>query len=365
MPDQSLRTAGIAVSALFVLFSLDRIRRRFARAVPGLPVPGTPRFEKLNAGDKKQLLELYPENVLPSSNYASLSNGKTHYFLFRGGQAVDPLSAPDPADGGLLVLIHGFSTPVPPYKETLLEISKRSPNLLVLAYDLFGRGRSDGASGGRYDMQLYLDQINQLFGSIPRLTKQVQVGFTLIGVSMGGSIATNYAARNPTKVRRLVLVAPAGLIEARGGLKLVQTPVLGQLLVDYFGSYLANRFLSAGRGDEDTKDMESEVAAANALLHLQRRLHPAYERALMSSAVEGVLTGQEKKFKELAKREHSPVVIWGTKDAVVPFELSEKMRKLVPEVKIEVIDGGSHDIFMLLPERMAEIVCSVIPTESK
>jgi pimeloyl-ACP methyl ester carboxylesterase len=320
--------------------------------------PGTPEFDALPNADQKDIARLYPKDVLPGSNYAPLKDGKIHFFLFRGGVALNPAVGPDASDSGLLVLVHGFSTPIASYAGTLKTLSDAYPRLVILAFDHYGRGRSDSARNRVYGMELYMDSISGLLTSIPRVQTHHTAGFHLVGVSMGGSLVSNYAARNPQRIRSLTMAAPAGLIDATGGLKLLTTPIIGRLLVTFAEKWIADKFASPGT--DDSKDMESEVASANELMVLQRRVHRGYDRALLSSAATGIMINQDYAFKKLRQLSKPPLVIWGTKDAVVPYKLNEKLRALVPDAILETIPNGGHDIYMTMPEEMVKIMGKVL-----
>jgi pimeloyl-ACP methyl ester carboxylesterase len=99
-----------------------------------------------------------------------------------------------------LIFIHGLSSYVRAWERTVPELSKTSR---CLALDLPGYGKS---SKGRYPgtMDFYADVVEQFIQQLH--LKNV----TLVGHSMGGQIAVTAALKYPTKIQKLVLVAPAG-----------------------------------------------------------------------------------------------------------------------------------------------------------
>ena len=75
-----------------------------------------------------------------------------------------------------------------------------APALRVIAPDLAGRGRSGWlAELSDYHLETYVDQLRQLMDHLDLRS------CTLLGSSLGGSIAIRFAVRYPERVRRIVL----------------------------------------------------------------------------------------------------------------------------------------------------------------
>ncbi len=84
-----------------------------------------------------------------------------------------------------------------------------------LAADLYGRGYSD-APQTTYDASLYVTQLALLLQYIG--WQKVNV----VGLSMGGAIATSFVDQFPHLVTdKLALIASAGILEVRGNLSLI------------------------------------------------------------------------------------------------------------------------------------------------
>ncbi len=99
-----------------------------------------------------------------------------------------------------LILIHGLGTNA---KGWIKNIPALAEKFRVIALDLPGYGRSDK---GYYDysMSFYAQVITE-FMDVLRIENA-----TLVGHSMGGQIAMTAALEYPERVRRLVLISPAG-----------------------------------------------------------------------------------------------------------------------------------------------------------
>ena len=101
--------------------------------------------------------------------------------------------------GRPLLLIHGLMGYSFSWRFNLPELSRHAT---VYAVDLLGMGFSE-----RCDMDCSLRAIAQY---LVRFLDQLKVGeFDLLGTSHGGAVAILLASLDPTRVRRMVLAAPA------------------------------------------------------------------------------------------------------------------------------------------------------------
>jgi hypothetical protein len=124
-----------------------------------------------------------------------LSHGDTYYIV----------DGPD-NPGPLVVLVHGFIGSSAYFKwlsDELVAGGRR-----VLRYDLMGRGRSsfDGSPHTESAFSAQLAELIYSLGAAHGANEQID----LLGYSMGGAIASKFAATFPAKLRSLVLVAPVG-----------------------------------------------------------------------------------------------------------------------------------------------------------
>ncbi len=109
-------------------------------------------------------------------------------------------------------MVHGISTScqtLGPIATELVAVH----GCRVMLFDLFGRGFSDGVGDVPHDARLYVSQMLMALASSP-LAWTGDGALDLVGYSLGGGIAVHFAAAFPRLVRRLVLLAPAGLIRA-------------------------------------------------------------------------------------------------------------------------------------------------------
>src|ERR1700722_8712050 len=96
-----------------------------------------------------------------------------------------------------IVMLHGLRA----YGQWFEEFAEAvAPTFSLIAPDQRGRGSTDWAKDGRYDTDAYVADLLQLADCwpLPRLA--------IIGHSMGGTNAINFAARYPERVSALMIV---------------------------------------------------------------------------------------------------------------------------------------------------------------
>ncbi len=102
--------------------------------------------------------------------------------------------------GRPVVLIHGFGSNLFTWRRSLIRLSASSE---VFALDLKGFGLTDKPSDGRYNTQVYSEQVLDLLDHY-ELDRVV-----LVGHSMGGAVAIRLALEHPERIAGLVLVGSA------------------------------------------------------------------------------------------------------------------------------------------------------------
>jgi pimeloyl-ACP methyl ester carboxylesterase len=106
----------------------------------------------------------------------------------------------DIGDGPVVVLVHGLASE---WSVWFRNVSALAIDHRVIAVDLPGFGRSDSL-GHRPEIRHYVDALVQLLDRLE--IRRVRI----VGHSMGGIIAQQFAARHPARAAALVLVAPGG-----------------------------------------------------------------------------------------------------------------------------------------------------------
>lgn len=243
-----------------------------------------------------------------------LSAGKTAFDFAEG-------------DGETVVLVHGFSIPSVVWDNTYKFLVRQS--IPVLRYDLYGRGFSDRPDV-RYDTDLFVRQLKELTDEIAGGGKII-----LCGLSMGGAIAVHFADRYPERVSRLVLIDPAGYpITTPITAKLVQLPGIG----DYAGRLMARKAMQKGLADNFAKNVPATIEAS-ALVQTE---YAGYADAIVSTLRHMNMSHMDDIYRRVGLKRIPTLLIWGTKDKVIPFANAAIVKQAMPHLKFVPLDAAGH-----------------------
>jgi pimeloyl-ACP methyl ester carboxylesterase len=235
-----------------------------------------------------------------------------------------------PESGNIVVLVHGLSTPKFVWDgnvDALTEAGNR-----VLAYDHYGRGFSDRPDI-KYDSDLYDRELLNLLDGL-----KVAAPVNMVGYSMGGGNVIGFAGRHPERVKKLILIAPAGFVPEYSGLAaLVLVPGLGDWLMAIMGK------------DAVLEDIKRNVEAGNALPDMVDKFeaqfqYRGYLASILSTMRHYPMYDLSKEYEKVGKLGIPTFAIWGTDDKVVPFSGTEKVKTAIPQIEIFPVEGAGHSV---------------------
>ncbi|KAL5615410.1 hypothetical protein BROUX41_005457 [Berkeleyomyces rouxiae] len=165
-----------------------------------------------------------------------------------------------PKDGPRVLFIHGISTPC----VILSKVAQRfvDRGYRVMLFDLFGRGYSDGVRDIPHDAALYVTQAMYALTSSPLSWTGAQK-LRVVGYSLGGGIAVNFASAFPQLVKSLVLFAPSGMIRpASFGLQrhIFTSGLIPETLLAYLTSLRLQTPLSAKKNSTLANTTEGSMS---------------------------------------------------------------------------------------------------------
>ncbi|WP_135506688.1 alpha/beta fold hydrolase [Roseovarius aestuariivivens] len=274
------------------------------------------------------------DRALAPGAFAVLPKGVTHY-RWLGAE-----------DGPLVVCVHGLTTPSfvwEPIAQHLGEMGFR-----VLVYDLYGRGYSDRPKGLQ-DADFFCDQLDALLDEL-----RIDEPFTLFGYSMGGAIATAYAARHPAKIRELVLIAPAGLGHDLGP---VADLAVNQ---DWIGKWLALGFYPRvlRRATEADRALPSAIPDMVDRQILETRWR-GFAPAVLSS-LRGIMSEDLAPAHAAIAKTGVPVLaIWGKEDDVIPIAGLGKLAEWNRDARQEEFEDAGHALAYTHVNEIAEVLAGL------
>ncbi len=252
-------------------------------------------------------------------DFAELSQGVTHY-RWLGAR-----------EGPVAVCVHGLTTPCfvwNPIAEGLGQMGFR-----VLVYDLYGRGYSDRPRGVQ-DCAFFVRQLSDLLAD-----QKISGDITLLGYSMGATIAPTFAAQRRDMLRQMVLLAPAGLGHDLGPASrlLAQTGLFGSwAMLSVYGRSM-RRALDAERGQK---------ASVPGIVDMQiaQLRHRGFMPAVLSSLRGALDTDMEDAHRTVADGNLPVLAIWGSEDEVIPIAGRETLADWNPAAQQEVVAGADHSL---------------------
>ncbi|SDF57569.1 Pimeloyl-ACP methyl ester carboxylesterase [Blastococcus fimeti] len=258
-------------------------------------------------------------------------------------------------EGPPLLLLHGIGNSAQTWAGV---VDRLAASHTVIAPDLLGHGSSDKPRGD-YSIAGYANGMRDLLSVLD--IEQA----TVVGHSLGGGIALQFAYQFPERCERLVLVGSGGLgPELSLSLRAATVPgseaVLTALTHLPLPLRTGLRALDAvGRavGWNRAQDLAEAGEAMLALSDVEARR--AFLRTLRSvvDARGQCVTAIDR----LYLAEAIPMmVIWGRRDPIVPVAHAEAVRELVPSARVEVFEHAGHWPHLAQPDRFAEVLLDFI-----
>jgi pimeloyl-ACP methyl ester carboxylesterase len=251
--------------------------------------------------------------------------------------AVDEAGSGDP-----LVLIHGLATTREIWTAVTPQLSRTRR---VITLDLPGFGESTPVGEG-FELADVAERVARGLAA-----HGVRGPFDLVGHSLGGAVALTLAVLRPRSVRRIVLVAPAGLAAI--------PRAAGQALALAADPVLAMRRALAPLTDIDWgRRLLLAFAAADgaAIPPLQARLMVGASASAQRTS-EALRTITATDLRPLLGRSRAPLgVIWGSRDRTIPVRLVAAVREARPDAQVMIIEQAGH-VAML--ERPTAFVASL------
>jgi pimeloyl-ACP methyl ester carboxylesterase len=244
-------------------------------------------------------------------------------------------------DPEVLVLLHGVAGSSSTWQPVLERLEQDGCRHLVIAPDLLGHGESAGPSGD-FSMGAYANGLRDLLAALGH--RRV----TVVGHSLGGGVAMQFAYQFPEMCARLVLVSSGGL--GRGvspTLRLAALPGAGVVLPLLARTGLLGLGVGALRAAATLPLLPP--AEKVSLVEYARHVGSLTERAHADAFVDtirGVIgpSGQRVSGTDrLYLTEGLPtMVVWGRRDPIIPVGHAYRAASLMPGSRLEIFDGSGH-----------------------
>jgi pimeloyl-ACP methyl ester carboxylesterase len=238
-------------------------------------------------------------------------------------------------EGPVVVLVHGITGSSAQWAPVIPLLAER---FTVIAPDLLGHGES-AKPRGDYSLGAYATGIRDLLIALDHPKA------TVVGHSLGGGVAMQFAYQFPERSDRLVLVSSGGLgAEVHLLLRAAALP----------GAELVLPLLSARR-------VRAVVSAVGGLLD-RLHLHPGHDLAELAGGI-GTLadSGARQAFLHTLRAVIDPsgqrvsatdrlhlaeampsMVVWGERDPIIPVAHALSAHKAMPGSRLELLPDAGH-----------------------
>jgi pimeloyl-ACP methyl ester carboxylesterase len=269
----------------------------------------------------------------------------------------DRIAYRDVGRGPVLLLIHGMAGSSATWQAMIPQLSKK---YRVIAPDLLGHGKS-AKPRGDYSLGAFAVWLRDLLDELGVHRA------TVIGQSLGGGIAMQFAYQHRDYCERLVLIGSGGLgpdlspmlrLLSAPGAELVlpvaaPQPVLN--LGNKLGSWLTSAGIQAPRAGQmwQAYSSLSDPAARQAFLRTLRSV--VDHRGQAVSALN----------KLHLTADLPTLLIWGDRDRIIPVSHAYAAHDAVTGSRLEVLDGVGHFPHVEAPTAVADILENFIASTSR
>jgi pimeloyl-ACP methyl ester carboxylesterase len=256
--------------------------------------------------------------------------------------------------GETILLIHGMAGSSATWRDVMPELAE---HYQVLAPDLVGHGRSDKPAGD-YSLGAFASGLRDLLDVLGI------DAVTIVGQSLGGGVAMQFAYQFPERCNRLVLVSSGGLgREVSWMLRALSLPGAELVLPVVAPAFVRDRgnAISAWLSDHGVRSGRvAEMWKAYASLSLPENRN-AFLRTLRAVVDPG---GQAVDASDrLYLTESLPtLIIWGDHDTIIPVDHAHAAQEALPGSRLEIFEGIGHFPQVEAPEQFVDALLGFMRT---
>ncbi|MCX5739293.1 MAG: alpha/beta fold hydrolase [Proteobacteria bacterium] len=255
--------------------------------------------------------------------------------------------------GPLLLLVHGLAGSAATWRHVMPALAER---FSVLAPDLLGQGDSDKPRGD-YSLGAQANTLRDLMDALGHERA------TVVGQSLGGGVAMQFAYQFPERCERLVLVDS-------GGLGREVTFYLRMLTLPGFESGFPLFCKPSWR------DAGSRVAtwlgragvrsspARQAVWRSYASLADAASRRAFFRSLRAVIDGGGQAVSALSRLHHAAhlptLIVWGARDPFIPVSHAVAAHQAILGSRLKIFDGVGHYPHCEAPERFVAVLVDFI-----
>ena len=255
-----------------------------------------------------------------------------------------------PGPGPAVLLVHGVGSSSQSWGPVLEYLEAGDEH--IIAVDLPGHGRSDKRRGD-YSLGALASTLRDLLDHLDVSSA------TLVGHSLGGGIAMQFAYQFPQRTDRLVLVASGGLGEETFPLLRAATLPGSELVIRGLTHERTLGALDRLAGGLQTLRIRNDFVSDDTRTIL-RGLNESQARSAFLSTLRSVVDVSGQRVSAVDKLSAAAalptLLIWGDRDPIIPVEHGQRAVELLPEGRLVVFLGAGHEPHRYDPVRFADLV---------
>lgn len=255
----------------------------------------------------------------------------------------------------MILLIHGMAGSSATWRSVMPALAER---FTVIAPDLVGHGDSEKPRAD-YSLGAFASGVRDLLLALGHERA------TVVGQSLGGGVAMQFAYQFPERCDRLVLVASGGLgDEVNLLLRLLTLP--GSELV--LPLACNNRFHDAGVtvagwlakvGLKTSPHLREIWESYGSLADAETRTAFVHTlRSVVDVAGQRVSAAD----RLYLASEVPTLIIWGDHDHIIPVDQGRATHEAIPGSRLEIFEGAGHFAHCERPDRFAAVLIDFIDT---
>ena len=257
--------------------------------------------------------------------------------------------------GPVIVLVHGMAGSSTTWRSVLPALAEK---FTVIAPDLVGHGASEKPRGD-YSLGAFASGVRDLLVALGHERA------TLVGHSLGGGVAMQFAYQFPERCERLVLASSGGLgDEVNLLLRLLALPGAEYALAVGCNRWIHDAGVSIGGwlahvGLQPTPNLEQIWQSYGSLADTETRTAFTHTLRSVIDVAGQRVSAADRLYLAAAV---PTLIIWGDHDKIIPVEQGRATHAAIPGSRLEIFAGAGHFTHCDQPDRYCEVLTDFMAT---
>jgi pimeloyl-ACP methyl ester carboxylesterase len=278
-------------------------------------------FLLISCGHDPTQLQIEAKYASAPSKFIDIEGTRVHYR--------------DEGSGPTIVLMHGVLSSLHTWNGWTENLKK---DHRIIRFDIPAFGLTGKLGNNKYTIENYLNTIELFLKKM-----DVPPKFVIVGNSLGGLLAWNYAVKNPDRILKLGLIDSAAYPqELPSIMKLMIAPIIRNLPVNMIPKFLVNKNVDSVYGDT------SRISKETYQLYFDINHFPGDHEATVKLFQYLETVSNTEQTEPLKSLKMPIMVMWGEKDQWIPF--NPRWKNDLPNAYFVTYKGVGHVPMEEIPE---------------